>query len=627
VVGHDWLAELAAVAHSEERTACASPLVNVPGTCSVSESLAQSAPWMVQEALVRKACALLPRWTVAPVLTAACIYLRGDVLDAVGTLDVRYATPSDAVDHWVLRAQALGFAAKRCNRVYVHRHARGVLAEERTLNLARAPSEIEKTFDRRRQVDGFSGTLDARMAAHAVRLETTGRIRVAYDIRHLTRPEVGTRVHALGLGRALADLPQVELSLLVREPAQAEGIAGRVVVAHDWCDDVALIHKPAQVTEATELELLFNSRAHLVITYQDLIGYRTAMAFPTDEEFEEYRATSSLALQAVQHVLAFSNNAALEIAAEFGVPREDISVVPLGVDAAWFADRSVRDVAIRRELNLPARYFFSVATDFPHKNVANLLDAYAILRDRWRDGTPPALVLAGYSTGGRSRLYRSLTLKAGRGLRFLGPVTREQLRVLYQDALALVFSSLYEGFGLPPLEAMAAGTPVIAMPISSVPEVGGDCVLYPAGLSPASLARAMESLASDLDLRHELRARGLERVDEFRWENTARAIFDVYRATIARPKARSLQMRRLLRDTIIRWAHDSSSAVPPGSVGGMSFEGSIGIRNAWKVLSVAIGKRLSREFNRLPIASPRMPARTRNPGKTETKPRSCSRAN
>ena len=94
--------------------------------------------------------------------------------------------------------------------------------------------------------------------------------------------------------------------------------------------------------------------------------------------------------------------------------------------------------------------------------------------------------------------------------------------MLYQNAEALVFPSLYEGFGLPPLEAMAAGTPVIAMPISAVPEVGGDSVLYPDSLSAVDLARAMETVATNEYLRNDLRERGIRRAEQFRWENTAR---------------------------------------------------------------------------------------------------------
>jgi hypothetical protein len=188
---------------------------------------------------------------------------------------------------------------------------------------------------------------------------------------------------------------------------------------------------------------------------------------------------------------------------------------------------------------------------------------------------------------------------------------------LYQNAVAFVFPSLYEGFGLPPLEAMAAGTPVIAMPISAVPEVGGDCVLYPDGLSPDSLARSMEQLATDDLLREGLRMRGMKRVEEFRWEKTARATLEVYRATVRRPSERSLQMRRLFRDAIFRWAQrlspvsDFGSAEWADSIDYSNYDQSIGVKNAWKALNVAIGARLRREIRRLPLAAS---GRTTKPG-------------
>ncbi len=198
--------------------------------------------------------------------------------------------------------------------------------------------------------------------------------------------------------------------------------------------------------------------------------------------------------------------------------------MPLGVDAGSFARREPTDGAIRDELGLPPRYFFSLATDYPHKNLRNLLDAYASLRRRWRGDEPPGLVLAGHTIAARAGLYSAMGSEPlTKGLIFLGPVTADQLRVLYQGRLALVFPSLYEGFGLPPLEAMAAGTPVIAMPISSIPEVAGDCAVYPDGFSSEDLARAMLSVASDAGLRDELRERGLRRAEQFRWEKTARA--------------------------------------------------------------------------------------------------------
>ncbi len=181
------------------------------------------------------------------------------------------------------------------------------------------------------------------------------------------------------------------------------------------------------------------------------------------------------------------------------------------------------------------------------------------------------------------------------GAKFLGPVSAEQLRVLYQHALALIYPSLYEGFGLPPLEAMAAGTPVIAMPFSSVPEVCGDSVLYPDGLSARDLARAMERLATDDDLQHELRNRGLGRAEHLTWERTARATLEVYRSVVLRPTERSLQMRRSLRDAIIHWSESSPTAPVIAVLDAM------GIRHACLALNRAVHRRLRREMDRLPM--------------------------
>ena len=275
--------------------------------------------------------------------------------------------------------------------------------------------------------------------------------------------------------------------------------------------------------------------------------------------------------------------------------------MPLGVEAGWFSGRGPRDRLIRSLLRLPDRYFFSVASDYPHKNLQTMLDAYARFRARWTKGEPPWLVLAGYTSGARSGLYPRLESEPlDRGVVFLGPVSRHQLRVLYQDALALVFSSLYEGFGLPPLEAMAARTPVIAMPISALPEVGGDCVLYPDGLSAAALARAMERLAASEPLRDELREKGAKWVEHFRWEKTALATCDVYRSTVLRPSERSLQIRRLLRDALLGWA---SKELPwanaaPSDLSSAQMPPSLGVRSAWKSLQIAMGARLKCELRR-----------------------------
>jgi glycosyltransferase involved in cell wall biosynthesis len=603
VVEEDWLTELADVAHSEERTACVSPLTNVGGLCSVPELNRYCECDDLDARAVRAACAGLPRWTVAPSLNGSCMYLRGGVIDAVGLLATSATSTWESFDDWVTRARALGFLAKRANRVFVRGSRPAPIAVPVDPDQA-APEGDPILY----HVEQFCRTLDGHLAAHAVAWSSSVKLRLGYDIRYLPTDQVGTRTYAVALAQALALLPEVDLTLIVRDPAQAIGMSGRIVTEEGWGDDVAVIHRPAQVFSPCEIKLLFGSSAHVVITYQDLIGYRIPQVFPTDAEFDGYRATSNLTLPAAQKVVAYSENTANEIVAAFGIPRQEIIAVPLGVEASWFALREESDVAIRASLDVPRRYFLSLATDYPHKNLANLLDAYAMLRRRWRGDEPPSLVLAGYMTTSRMSLYgRMATDPLGDGLRFLGPVTRDQLRVLYQDALALVFPSVYEGFGLPPLEAMAAGTPVIAMPISSVPEVAGDAALYAGGLASKDLARAMESIACDEDLRAEHRDRGLRRVQQFRWENTARATVDVYKSAILQSSERSLQMRRNLQNSLACWGEPVFQLAPPSvpEPEPDPVPESMGILNAWRALNFALYTRLRRELERFHPASRR----------------------
>ncbi len=231
------------------------------------------------------------------------------------------------------------------------------------------------------------------------RLECLGKLRVALDLRDLPREQVGTRTHAVNLARELGKLPELELTLLVEDPAQARGMNGRVVAAAAWVDDVALIHKPAQVMNPAELRLLFESNAHLAITYQDLIAFRIPLVFASESRFDIYRATSRLVLPAVQRVIAFSQTVHDEIVAEFGIPHSEIPVVLLGADE----QNRPGSASTRRSPRLPGRYFFSLASDYPHKNLPTLLDAYSQLRSRWKAGEPPRLLLAGYSSGARTR--------------------------------------------------------------------------------------------------------------------------------------------------------------------------------------------------------------------------------
>ena len=467
----------------------------------------------ISESDLRYALAGLPRWTSTPRVGRGCNYLRGDVLDAVGLLDPTFKTPQAALGDWLIRASALGFFAKRANQAFVFLAGSRSPVSEATDESADGEALQARRPQLADQVVRFDQTLDGSLTRHAIEFTAAGKLRVALDLRHLPMEQNGTRMYAVSLGKALAAIQEIDLTLLAAHPIQAEGIPGRIVSPDDWADDVAVIHKPAQIFDRRHARLLFESRAHVVVTYQDLIAYRMPGVFATEDEYNAYLNTSRLTLQAVQGIMAYSQCTAREIADEFALPIDEISPIFLGVDVDSFAAPVAELEEIKTRLGLPSRYFLSLASDYPHKNIPSLLEAYAQVRRGWGAGEPPGLVLAGAAS------WIASVSRDRPGVTCLGVVSADELKVLYQNAEALVFPSLYEGFGLPPLEAMAAGTVVVAMPFSSIPEVCGDAALYCDGLSPVDLTRAMLRLATDAELRTDLAAKGLRRIEALQWRN------------------------------------------------------------------------------------------------------------
>jgi glycosyltransferase involved in cell wall biosynthesis len=182
----------------------------------------------------------------------------------------------------------------------------------------------------------------------------------------------------------------------------------------------------------------------------------------------------------------------------------------------------VRSLCAR--LDIPDRYVLYVGTDKPHKNLRRLLEAWARLQPT---GLP--LVLAGLRNHGYPTLRRRVEELALNGVvRFLGPLAEEDLPTLYSGALVFAFPSEYEGFGLPVLEAMACGAPVLTTTESSLPEVAGDAALLVDAYEVEALARGLGELLGREELRRYLVEKGLRRAKEFSWERCARETLRVY---------------------------------------------------------------------------------------------------
>jgi glycosyltransferase involved in cell wall biosynthesis len=205
------------------------------------------------------------------------------------------------------------------------------------------------------------------------------------------------------------------------------------------------------------------------------------------------------------------------IAARLGIEPGRLSVIPEGAEHILRVPAD-RDALSRHGLKA-RRYALAVGTRAAHKNLDALGDAAALLAER-------GLTLAAVGAA-NPVVFRPATGTERSGAVALGRVSDAELRALYEGALCLVFPSRYEGFGLPPLEAMTCGCPVIAARAGAVPEVCGDAALYFDAAEPRSLTEALRRLLSEAGLPGEMRRRGLARAAEYSWQRAAEALLEM----------------------------------------------------------------------------------------------------
>ena len=269
------------------------------------------------------------------------------------------------------------------------------------------------------------------------------------------------------------------------------------------------------------------SRVPAVVTIHDL----TVLLYP---ETHNAKVRLSLlpflerSLEKARRVVAVSQATADDLAFHFPACTPRVRVVYEGVDPS-FAPGSTEEVAaIRRELGTPDGYILYIGTLEPRKNVDLLLSAWEALREEDPE-TPPLLLAGGAGWHSRRLLARLAALaEAHRGaVRYLGRVDADRLVRLFQGARAFAYPSLYEGFGLPPLEALACGVPTVVSNTSSLPEVVGDAALTVDPHAAAPLAAALRQILEPARAA-ELSRRGPRRAAGFRWETAAREMAQVF---------------------------------------------------------------------------------------------------
>ncbi len=266
-----------------------------------------------------------------------------------------------------------------------------------------------------------------------------------------------------------------------------------------------------------------------VVTIYDLIPALYPQHLPSAWARLIYRATTRLALTTARRVITLSQASRRDLVERYGMPAAKVQVTYLAADARFRPQSAEGVAAVRWKYALPEAYILYVGVNKPHKNLVRLAEAWGVV-SRQPAAAGRQLVIAGYWDPRYPQAReRARQLGLEDRMRFLGPVAEEDLPALYSGCELFVFPSLYEGFGLPVLEAMACGAPVACSNTSSLPEVAGDAALYFDPTNVEAIAEVLDHAMREPDLRADLRERGLARAMEFSWQETARRTWEIYR--------------------------------------------------------------------------------------------------
>lgn len=297
-----------------------------------------------------------------------------------------------------------------------------------------------------------------------------------------------------------------------------------------WRRHIDLFHAPHYVVSPL-------TPCPFVVTIHDCIHLRFPQYLPSQVAVRYARSMMASSARRAQRILTVSEASKLDILHYLRVPSSKVEVIYNALDERLVTPPTETELSrVRQRYQLEAPFILYTGNIKPHKNLDRLIEAYALLRSR---GVVDAKLLI---IGDEVSKYPNLRRLVHRHqlhphVRFFGFVTDELLAVLYRLATVFVFPSLYEGFGLPPLEAMAAGTPVITSNVSSLPEVVGDAAVLIDPRDVSSIADAMARVIGDPQLRTELTRRGHARVQVFSWQRSVTRVRDVYEELAGRPGA------------------------------------------------------------------------------------------
>jgi len=364
-------------------------------------------------------------------------------------------------------------------------------------------------------------------------------VRIGFDARKLHDFGIGTYIR--NVLRQLARLDcETEFVLLCR-PDDVETLrqlgqnfrpvietAGNYSIAEQLKVPLALRREGVTLFHTPHYVLSPLVACPSVATIHDCIHLMFPQYLPSRFALTYARTSISLAARRATRVITVSESSKRDILRFVDTTPDKIDVIYNAYDERFGEEPQEEAVVrVRERYQLQGEFVLYAGNVKPHKNVERLIDAFHLVRQRGLDHLK--LVVIGDEVSHYASLRRAVhRYNLHRHVRFLGYMPEDTLAIMYRLAGVFVFPSLYEGFGLPPLEAMASGTPVVVSNVSSLPEVAGDAAVLVNPLDPVDIADGIMRVLTNDDLRRELRRRGLGRARQFSWEASARRVREIY---------------------------------------------------------------------------------------------------
>ncbi len=340
-------------------------------------------------------------------------------------------------------------------------------------------------------------------------------------LRHLGRIDSGDRYSVFLSERSFVD-EQLRLHY-TRWPTHRPIVR---IVWEQLVQPIALLRADVDLLHAMAFVGPLAAPCPFVVTIYDLSFLHFPEAFrPWNRHYLQFLTTHSA--RRARRVIVISESTRCDVVKMLGVPEDRIDVAYCGVDEMFHPLPAAEVSRFREERGLPERFILFLGTLEPRKNVQTLIRAYGA----WRRAEPdiPRLVVAGGKGWYYDQIFAQVEELGLTGeIIFPGYVSQQDLPLWYNAAELFVYPSRFEGFGLPVLEAMACGVPVVTTNVASLPEVAGDAAWLVSPDDESQLIEAMRCVLNDPSLRQEMRARGLAQAAAFTWERTARQTAKTY---------------------------------------------------------------------------------------------------